>query len=349
MSNPILELAVEKNYPEFALKVDLAMGDGEFFSLLGPSGCGKTTLLRLIAGLEKPDRGRVILDGRDITGLTPDRRRIGLVFQNYALFPHLNVWENIEYGLKLQKYSRTRRKRRVGEMFGLFQLEPLAERRVLQLSGGEQQRVALARALAVGPKVLLLDEPFSALDYEIRGHLRDELSQLQQGLGFTTIFVTHQQEEALSISDRIGLMRQGRIIQTGSPREVYENPTNRFAAEFLGDANLIPCKFISKAQTGDCLLQLDDGGRLVLNLDTPACERVKWLMIRPEDIRPEPEKPQFEGEIINIEYLGPFYRMTIETDRFRVRMVAGKEVGGFKKGTKVGIRFAPEAIRLLEE
>lgn len=346
MSKPILELALEKDYPEFNLRLELAVESGEFFSLLGPSGCGKTTLLRLIAGLEKPDRGSVTLNGRNITGLSPEQRRIGLVFQNYALFPHLNVSENIEYGLKLQKRSPVDRKRRVGEMLALFRLEALAERPILQLSGGEQQRVALARALAVEPAVLLLDEPFSALDYEIRSRLRDELKQLQRSLGFTTIFVTHQQEEAISISDRIALMQQGQIIQSGSPREVYENPANRFVAEFLGDANLIPCRFAEASE--DYLLQLNDGRRLELVPESSGHEVEKWLMIRPEDIVLNPQKPKFEGVIVRLEYLGPFYRVELDTGRFRIRLIAGKEAGGFKEGIRVGFGFDAGAVRVLE-
>ncbi len=348
MSKPILELALEKNYPKFEIEVDLLIEDGEFFSLLGPSGCGKTTLLRLIAGLEKPDRGRIVLNGRDITDLSPEQRRIGLVFQNYALFPHLNVFENIEYGLKLQKYSMVERRRRVQEMLGFFRLEALAERPIMQLSGGEQQRVALARALAVEPEILLLDEPFSALDYEIRSHLRDEMKELQQRLGFTTIFVTHQQEEALSISDRIGLIRQGRLIQVGKPREVYENPTNRFAAEFLGDANLIPCH-IGEGESGEALVILEDGTKLEICSGSFTEKDLRWLMVRPEDVRLEPGKPQFEGEIVRIEYLGPFYRLEIDTGRFHVKLMAGKEAGALREGARIKFGFDMGAARVLEE
>lgn len=347
MPKPILDLALEKDYPEFNLRLELAVENGEFFSLLGPSGCGKTTLLRLIAGLEKPDRGSITLNGRDITGLNPEQRRIGLVFQNYALFPHLNVSENIEYGLKLQKRSPVDRKRRVGEMLALFRLEALAERTIQQLSGGEQQRVALARALAVEPEVLLLDEPFSALDYEIRSRLRDELTQLQRSLGFTTIFVTHQQEEAIAISNRIALMRRGRIIQSGSPREVYENPANRFAAEFLGDANLIPCR-IATADGEDYLLQLNDGRKLELAPASSGHEAEKWLMVRPEDVTLNPQKPKFEGVIVCLEYLGPFYRVELDAGRFRIRLVAGKEVKALKEGIRLGFGFDAGAVRVLE-
>jgi ABC-type Fe3+/spermidine/putrescine transport system ATPase subunit len=347
VTKPVLELSLRKAYPEFAIDLELEIENGEFFSLLGPSGCGKTTLLRLIAGLDSPDEGKVLLNGRDITNLSPDKRRISLVFQNYALFPHLNVTENIEYGLKLGKHSSKERKQRVAEMLGLFRIETLAKRMVSQLSGGEQQRVALARALAPRPEILLLDEPFSALDYEIRSRLREELKQLQQDLGFTTIFVTHQQEEAVSISDRIGLMRQGRIIQVGKPTDVYRNPVNSFVATFLGDANLIPCRFV-EAKTGEGLVFPEIDAKSAVNAERDDEGDRWWLMVRPEDIRLQAEKPQFEGEIIRVEYLGPFYRLEVDTGRFQVKILTGKEAGVFKRGMRVGFGFDPEAVKALQ-
>ncbi|NLW46150.1 MAG: ABC transporter ATP-binding protein [Firmicutes bacterium] len=348
MSKPILKLALEKTYPEFNINLELTIDNGEFFSLLGPSGCGKTTLLRLIAGLEKPDRGTIILNGRDITKLSPDKRRIGLVFQNYALFPHLNVYENIEYGLKLGKYSPVERNHKIEEMLNLFQLDNLAKRAILQLSGGEQQRVALARALAVEPEILLLDEPFSALDYEIRSSLREELIQLQQDIGFTTIFVTHQQEEALSISNRIGLMRQGRVIQVGKPAEVYQNPVNIFTAMFLGDATLIPCRLAGAKSEGQLFI-LENGQKMELVSREYYEEDLQWLMIRPEDIRLDAENPQFEGEIVRIEYFGPLYRLEADTGRFNFKLIAGKEAGAFNKGTRIGFSFDPGMVRVLDQ
>lgn len=345
MTKPVLELSLRKAYPEFAIDLELEIENGEFFSLLGPSGCGKTTLLRLIAGLDSPDEGKVLLNGRDITNLSPDKRRIGLVFQNYALFPHLNVAENIEYGLKLGKRSSKERKQRVDEMLGLFRIETLAKRMVPQLSGGEQQRVALARALAPRPEILLLDEPFSALDYEIRSRLREELKQHQQNLGFTTIFVTHQQEEAISVSDRIGLMRQGRIIQVGKPADVYRNPVNSFVATFLGDANLIPCRFAQGSEDGPVFLT--NGRKTVIVSGESDQNDHQWLMVRPEDIRLNTDNPQFDGEIIRIEYLGPFYRLEVDSGMFRVKILTGKEAGVFKRGMRVGFDFDPEAVRLL--
>ncbi len=347
MSKPVLELTLKKTYPEFVIDLELTIEAGEFFSLLGPSGCGKTTLLRLIAGLEKPDRGSIILNGRDITNLSPDKRCIGLVFQNYALFPHLNVFENIEYGLKLQKNNPAERREKVKEMLSLFQLETLAKRTIMQLSGGEQQRVALARALITGPEILLLDEPFSALDYEIRSRLRDELKQYQQRLRFTSIFVTHQQEEAISVSDRIALMRQGRLIQVGKPREVYQQPISCFGAVFLGDANLIPCRLIK--EESEAQLILFDGQKLTVVPEGYNEKDLQWLMIRPEDVKLNTERPQFEGEIVKIEYLGPFYRLELITKSFRIKLMAGKEAQAFKEGNRAGFSFDMKAIRILKE
>jgi ABC-type Fe3+/spermidine/putrescine transport system ATPase subunit len=348
VTKPVLELSLMKAYPEFEIDLELEIENGEFFSLLGPSGCGKTTLLRLIAGLDSPDGGRVLLNGRDITNLSPDKRRIGMVFQNYALFPHLSVTENIEYGLKLGKHSPAERKQRVDEMLGLFRIETLAKRMVPQLSGGEQQRVALARALAPRPEILLLDEPFSALDYEIRSRLRDELKQLQQNLGFTTIFVTHQQEEAISISDRIGLMRQGRIVQVGKPADVYQNPINSFGAGFLGDANLIPCRFTEAKPKEQPIFLLNGAKSVVIAEDHDDSDRWR-LMVRPEDIKLQIENPQFEGVIVRVEYLGPFYRLEVDAGWFRVKIFTGKGTGVFKRGMRVGFGFDPEAVRILHE
>lgn len=219
--------------------VSIEIGQGEFFSLLGPSGCGKTTLLNIIAGFLAPTAGRVLLGGTDVTALPPYRRNIGMVFQNYALFPHLSVAENIAYGLKVRKYSRAEQQKRVTEVLKQVRLEGLAERRPHQLSGGQQQRVAIARALAIEPQVLLLDEPLSNLDARLRKAMQEELRALQQRVGITTILVTHDQEEALTLSDRIGILGNGQLQQVGAPQALYRTPHNRFVAEFIGQANLL--------------------------------------------------------------------------------------------------------------
>ena len=219
--------------------VSLSVGQGEFVSLLGPSGCGKTTLLRLIAGFESPDSGRILFKGEDTTRLPPQKRPSAMVFQNYALFPHMTIGENVAYGLKVRKWKKDRIKSRVEEALAQVDLEGLAGKQVTQLSGGQQQRVALARAIAVQPEVILFDEPLSNLDVALRERTRNELRILQQKIGMTSVYVTHDQEEALSLSDRIAVMRNGRIIESGTPEQLYRDPATAFVAGFLGGANVI--------------------------------------------------------------------------------------------------------------
>jgi spermidine/putrescine ABC transporter ATP-binding subunit len=219
--------------------VDLVVRRGEFFSLLGPSGCGKTTSLRLVAGFDEPDEGAVLVDGEDVRGVPPYRRDVNTVFQSYALFPHLTVAGNVAFGLEMQRTPRAEIAARVDEALALVKLEGLGGRRPHQLSGGQQQRVALARALVRRPKVLLLDEPLGALDLKLRRGMQVELKRLQRRLGTTFVYVTHDQEEALSMSDRVAVMDKGRVVQVGEPRELYEQPASRFVADFLGEANLL--------------------------------------------------------------------------------------------------------------
>ena len=232
---------IDKSFGEVqALKdVSLDVCEGEFFTLLGPSGCGKTTLLRIIAGLELSDRGEVILGGEDITTLPATKRQVNTVFQSYALFPHLTIFENVAFGLRSRKYPKHEVENRVSKRLEMLGLQEMSDRHPHQLSGGQQQRVALARALVNEPKVLLLDEPMSALDAKLRAQVQVELRRLQRKLGQTFILVTHDQSEAMVVSDRIAVMNQGKIIQFGSPKEVYEQPKTRFVAEFLGAANLL--------------------------------------------------------------------------------------------------------------
>ncbi len=238
---PIIELkALSKAYGEQqALKsLDLEIQNGEFLTLLGPSGCGKTTLLRILSGFERPESGQILLNGKDITKLPPEQRHLNLVFQNYALFPHMNVFENIAFGLQCQKLPKQEIKERVETMMQRVQITEFSERKPHQLSGGQQQRVAIARAAVNEPLVLLLDEPFSALDYHLRKNMRIELKSLQRRLKITFIFVTHDQEEALSMSDRVVVMNHGKIEQIGKPRDVYEEPSNLFVAKFIGEVNI---------------------------------------------------------------------------------------------------------------
>jgi putative spermidine/putrescine transport system ATP-binding protein len=285
---------------------DLSIEKGEFVSLLGPSGCGKTTVLRMIAGFETPSAGKIGIDGRDVTLLRPNQRNIGMVFQAYALFPNLTVNQNVAFGMRVKGVSRAAREARLAEMLGLVGLGDFGQRYPFQLSGGQQQRVALARALAVQPQVLLLDEPLSALDAKIRSSLRDEIRAIQRRLGITTIFVTHDQEEALSMSDRVVVMNEGIAQQVGPPFEIYSAPANRFVAEFVGRLNVIEAEVIDAAsgrlRVGDAELAL---GR-------PVPGGPVTLALRPEVIAlgPSPGRDiTFEGPIVDVHFLGSVIRI----------------------------------------
>ncbi|NLW57034.1 MAG: ABC transporter ATP-binding protein [Firmicutes bacterium] len=345
MNKDYLQIEVEKNYPGFQLVAEFTVSEGEFFSLVGPSGCGKTTLLRLISGLEQPDRGRIILDGWDVTAVSPADRKIGLVFQDYALFPHLTVAGNIEYGLKVRRLPVEQRRARVEELLALFEIEGLKNRNIQELSGGERQRVALARALAPQPCLLLMDEPFAALDYGIRRRLRRELRELQERLGFTTIFVTHQQEEALSLSARLAVMKNGRIMQIGTAAEVYCNPVHSFVAEFLGDANLIPCE----VQSTDAGITITFDEATVFTMPGSKQKPGSYLlMIRPEDVMITDHTPLFTGELVTLEYLGHGYYLEVKTTNgLLLKMVTGKEEQELVKGRWLPLTFRSGAPKLI--
>lgn len=283
--------------------VDLEIQSGEFFSLLGPSGCGKTTLLRMIAGFDAPDEGRILIAGQDMQGVPPYRRPVNTVFQNYALFPHLTVEQNIAFGLRMKRMPKDQIAKRVGWALELVNMQGLETRRPHQLSGGQKQRVALARALVNEPEVLLLDEPLSALDLKLRQELRVELMNLQERLGITFIFVTHDQEEALVMSDRIAVMNRGKVEQVGPAEDVYELPKTPFVAKFLGDSNLIPATALEPRRVRTPL------GEFVLDEEdalTPGQEVL--LSIRPEKIRLFRERPQlpnvFQAQVDDIIYTG---------------------------------------------
>ena len=320
--------------------VSLDVKEGEFFTLLGPSGCGKTTLLRIIAGLELPDAGRVILGGEDITHLPATKRQVNTVFQNYALFPHLNVYENVAFGLKARKFPRDEVSTRVNQVLDMLRLQDMADRYPHQLSGGQQQRVALARALVNEPRVLLLDEPMSALDAKLRAQLQVELRRLQRNLRQTFILVTHDQSEAMVVSDRIGVMNQGRIVQFGTPREVYERPRTRFVAEFLGAANLISGEARDKGiDTELGFFQLSR---------TPPWQRGS-VAIRPERIRimnSPPESNAIRARVIEAIYRGTDIDLWLEPGPLRVRARAHRN---YEIGDEIWLELPPERLVILDE
>jgi len=346
--NKLLRLRVEKVYPEFRMKIDLQVSRGEIFSLVGPSGCGKTTLLRLISGLEEPDHGEIILNGKDITALPPAQRRVGLVFQDYALFPHLTVAGNIEYGLKVQHLPAPDRRERLAGLLELFGLERLAHRQIQHLSGGEKQRVALARALAPKPLLLLLDEPFSALDYSLRRRLRQELKTLRAKLGFTAIFVTHQQEEALSFGGRLGVMENGRLVQAGTAEDVYDYPVDPFVADFLGEANLLPCRV--ETVEGRTRIRLVTGDCFDLPRQKKSPPGKYLLMLRPEDLSPDPvQAGRVTGKIETLEYLGSGYRLEVRCETGVIQAFLAKKYRSLREGDQITLGFNPRQIRLFPD
>ncbi len=292
--------------------VDLTVRRGELFSLLGGSGCGKSTLLRMIAGLETPDSGRLLIDGQDMTNIPPYERPVNMVFQSYALFPHMTVTQNVAYGLRQEGMARGERDERVYEMLQLVDMQDLAERRPDQLSGGQRQRVALARGLAKRPRILLLDEPLGALDRKLRERTQFELVKLQNRIGTTFILVTHDQEEAMTMSDRIAVMRAGRIQQIGAPRQIYAYPNSRYVADFVGTANLLPGEVMAKTD-GIAQIRLSDTGILVhVSAATPVKQGDQvTAMVRPEKLRATADRNSVLGEanllsgvVEDIAYLG---------------------------------------------
>jgi iron(III) transport system ATP-binding protein len=295
-------------------RADLTVADGELFTLLGPSGCGKTTLLRLLAGFYQPDEGEIRFGDRVVSGLAPYERNIGMVFQNYALWPHMTVRSNIVYGLRLRKLPPAEIKARLAEWLRKVNLVGFESRYPGQLSGGQQQRVALARALVLNPDILLLDEPLSNLDAKIRVQVRAEIRKLQQDLGITTIYVTHDQEEALSLSDRVAVMKDGRVLQVGVPREVYERPRTRFVADFVGTNNLLPGQVTERR--GDTLIVDTALGRLEAIPNGAVAGRCV-LAIRPENVTIAVAPPAtgnvVRGRISLTSYLGNTLRYDVET------------------------------------
>jgi putrescine transport system ATP-binding protein len=302
-------------------RLSLDIFAGEFFALLGPSGCGKTTLLRMLAGFETPDAGRILLDGVDIAPVPPYRRPVNMMFQSYALFPHLTVAGNIAFGLKQERLSKTEIAIRVEEMLALVRLEGFGKRKPHQLSGGQRQRVALARSLVKRPRILLLDEPLAALDKKLRGETQFELMQLQERLGLTFIIVTHDQQEAMTVADRIGVMNHGQLIQVATPPEMYELPNSRWVAEFIGEVNLIEGRVVEAGETATAIAS-DTAGRL----RGLACAEAKpgdsvWVALRPEKVRITRDPPVsteencVAGTVDNIGYLGDLSIYKVRLDK----------------------------------
>lgn len=311
---------VEKRYGNVAAvhSLDLSIEPGEFVTLLGPSGCGKSTTLRMVAGFVKPNAGTITVGGKDVTGIPPHRREVGLVFQNYALFPHMSVQKNVEFGLKMRGVEASERRSRVDEALGLVKLGDYAERMPAQLSGGQQQRVALARALVIRPNVLLLDEPFGALDKQLRDHMRIELRDLQRELNISTLFVTHDQDEALSMSDRIVVMSEGTVCQVGGPNAIYEKPNSRFVADFMGRSNLFDARVVD-GENGSKRLDAE-GLSLDVDQNEPLNGSSAMVMVRPEKIDLLESEASLDGavtvrgKIMTSVYLGSTVQYEVKVD-----------------------------------
>ncbi|MCB1451068.1 MAG: ABC transporter ATP-binding protein [Nitratireductor sp.] len=329
----------------------ISVDRGEFVSFLGPSGCGKTTILRMIAGFETPTDGTISIDGRDITDLRPNQRNIGMVFQSYALFPNMTVAGNIGFGLRVAGVSAAQTAKRVEEMLALIKLPQLATRYPWQLSGGQQQRVALARALAPSPTVLLLDEPLSALDAKIRVSLRAEIRAIQQDLGITTIFVTHDQEEALSMSDRVMVMHQGVIDQIGTPFEVYNRPTTRFVASFVGTLSLID-GLVGDPAKGEVKTALASFSGVELPKAAVKDQKVT-LALRPESLRYNARAGDvaLTGRILSVDFLGSVIRVTVDVGGNPVTLDAFNDPGTPPpaKGENVTMHVAPGSVLVLKD
>lgn len=353
---------VNKQFGEVTAVDDvcLSVEEGEFFALLGPSGCGKTTTLRMIAGFELPTTGEIYLNGQPVGQLPPFKRDINTVFQNYALFPHLTITQNVAFGLQMKKVNPREIDQRVTEALAMVRLPNVGSRKPHQLSGGQRQRVALARALINRPQVLLLDEPLGALDLKLRKAMQLELKELQRQLGITFIFVTHDQEEALVMSDRIGVMQAGKLLQVGPPQAIYEQPTSRFVADFIGDTNFLPCRILEYAD-GIASVNVADQLTMKAACDSPiAAGDRATLAIRPEKIHLHPlddailaDEAVFQGRIVETIFIG--------TDTlFRIALAEGATVDvrhqninitaeSFSEGQTVAVSWRPESARVLVE
>jgi putative spermidine/putrescine transport system ATP-binding protein len=326
--------------------LSLTLGAGELVALLGPSGCGKTTALRLLAGLEQADGGRVVIGGEDVTGLPANKRDVGMVFQSYSLFPHMVAWENVAFGLQMRKVGAAERKRRALEVLELVGLAPYANRYAVQMSGGQQQRVALARALAIRPKVLLLDEPLSALDAKVRSRLRDEIRRVQLEVGITTLFVTHDQEEALAIADRVGVMNAGHIEQLGPPTLVYTRPATPFVAEFVGLTNRLP----GTVSHGEVDVR---GARLPL-VHPDAADGPAVALVRPEAVALTSDGDMsagpLVGNVIAVAFLGATSRVTVDLgDMTVLAQLPTSEAAAHPAGTRVKVVLRKDPVLIARD
>ena len=346
-------------------RLSLEIRAGEFFALLGPSGCGKTTLLRMLAGFETPDEGRILLDGNDIAQVLPHQRPINMMFQNYALFPHLTVRDNIAFGLKRARLPRSEIKARVAEMVALVRLEGLEKRRPDQLSGGQKQRVALARSLARRPQVLLLDEPLAALDKKLRESTQLELMELQRRLGMTFVIVTHDQEEAMTVADRIGVMDQGRLEQVATPRELYEAPSSRWVAEFVGDVNIFEGQVESREASRLMISTRDAGTIAVAEPRHPITKAIVCVAIRPEKVKLSRRGPvsdaihahainRLEGIVTDVGYLGGVTSYKVKLDsgaviRSSMANTARIDIDAYSASQRVVAWFTPDDCVVIEQ
>lgn len=330
--------------------VSLEVKEGEFVTLLGPSGCGKTTTLRMISGFELPTSGEILIEGEDISMVPPNKRPTTMVFQNYALFPHMTVFENISYGLRIRRKPDAHVRMDTEETMRLVGLEGLGDRSPAQLSGGQQQRVSLARSLVMQPKVLLLDEPLSNLDAKLRVSTRIEIRKLQQRVGITSVYVTHDQEEAMTLSDRVVIMHQGKIQQVGTPKEIYAHPINRFVAGFIGKANFLECHI---AGISEQEIELDVMGRRV---NAPAGKvslskgQKALLVVRPESAELEPKKPDMlAGTVLQTVYLGSqmIYEIDVNGRVLTIEIANPQDHIAFATGEEVSVTFKEKSLHIL--
>src|SRR5829696_8604348 len=332
--------------------------EGEFFTMLGPSGCGKTTTLRMIAGFEEPDEGTILLRGDDVTNVPPNRRNVNMVFQHYALFPHMSIYDNVAFGLKLKKLGKDEQRSRVNEMLRVVELEGYEKRRPSQLSGGQQQRVALARALVNRPAALLLDEPLGALDVKLRKQMQLELKRIQHELGTTFVYVTHDQEEALSMSDRIAVMKDGVIEQLGTPRDVYEHPATPFVADFVGVLNALAFR-VDETSGADAIMRLGDRDRVIVPAGGSIGEGAQLLVaVRPERVRVHVADvatnggSRVAGRVDDVVYLGTLTQFHIATAAgatIVAHRLSDEDTAGIDRGQSVTLTWDREDASILHE